>query len=185
MRPEEIVRNGRRLGYQRYLCKLCSAVFREPSHESSRLPSFKRYRCLEALSALAHDGNELRAQVAARLGVHRSRITQWESEHREQPVTLLEPAQVADGRYARRTHDMAWAPFTVAEADKETFLKASFGELRFWARQLKLLTEAELDHTADQISDRSLPLEERYGHLKWVRAPLLDTKPSLFVRLPT
>lgn len=178
------MRNGTRHGYQRYLCKLCGRVFREPGHEGDARPPFRLYRPLEALSALAHGRGEKRAHVAERLGVHRSRITQWLREHADKTVNLLEPEQVEDGRFARRTASLDIAPFTVSDADQELFLKASFGELRFWARQLKLFTEVELERYAQRVMDRNVPVAHRSGILNELRAPLVEVNPRLFWRLP-
>lgn len=185
VQPQEIVRNGTRFGYQRYLCTVCKRVFREPSHDGSGRLSFREYRPLEALSVLAHGGNERRAYVAERLGVHRSRITQWEREYADRALALLEPSQVEDGRLTRRTSYFEWAPFTVAEADGEPFLKASFGELRFWVRELRLFSEAELERYADRLKSRDLSLSARCGILNELRAPLREAKPSLFAKLPS
>lgn len=180
-RPRGIVRNGVRDGYQRYLCKLCTRVFPEPSHGGIRRLAFKNYRPVEALSVLAHADDEKRSHIAERLGVNRSRITQWEKRHADVPLQLLDPGQVEDGRYARRTGIVEWAPFSVAEADAEILLKASFGELSYWAKRLKVFTKGELQSYADKVQARSLSLDDRRSVLNALRQALREIKPSLFM----
>jgi transposase-like protein len=177
-RPRAIIRyGGDRQRREVFRCKLCRKTFQAPPLVHHTRIGFKRYRMVEAMLARGGEKIERYSTIARRLGVDRTTVLRWcttwgASEEGLRLVKSFKATDLAEGREARLVQDLHRAPFTVSPIDAEPFIKASVGEMRYFAARRRGFDRAWMEDLLCTALDRSCSSVDRRLALEAVAAYL-------------